>query len=71
MNPKNAYIKLQLTGIIFVYPPDTEFFNIKENITSDSWPCANDNAHSLKYEAVFDTVPSTYYMVSMKEWTMI
>jgi len=28
-------------------------------MTSESWACARERAQSLKYEAVFDTVPRT------------
>lgn len=53
------------------YPPETEPYRIKLNITSDNWAWARDKAQSLKYEAVFETVPRTNSIDSMKECTKI
>ena len=42
------------------YGPNGSFKKV-----SASWVCASERAHKRKYEAVFDTVPSTNSIVSI------
>lgn len=39
--------------------------------TFDNWPWASDKAQRRKYEAVFDIVPKTNYIVYIIWWTAI
>ncbi len=51
--------------------PSTRLMSAYSMNTVESCAWAKDNAHSLRYEAQFDIVPSTYSMVSMSWCTNI
>lgn len=49
------------TGDPVAIPP----MNTRSQNTAESCACASDSAHSLKYDAVFDTAPRTNSIVWM------